>query len=84
MGVALNDEKDKPKWKWTTSGKFTVKSLYSHIDNSVSSICGNLIFLLKIATKDNMVKRKCVGSTVCRLCSEEETIHHLFFECVAV
>ena len=36
-----------------------------------------------IATKDNMKKRGWLGDYKCRFCEEFETIHHLFFECVA-
>jgi hypothetical protein len=29
--TALSDESDKPFWKWTKSGKFTVGSVYKHL-----------------------------------------------------
>jgi hypothetical protein len=35
-----------------------------------------------ILTKDNMTKRKWVGDTSCRFCEMEETINHLFFDCL--
>jgi hypothetical protein len=29
--ITLNDEQDKPFWKWTKSGKFSVKLRYNHL-----------------------------------------------------
>ena len=34
-----------------------------------------------ILTKDNLVKRNWNGSTKCVLCTHDETIKHLFFQC---
>jgi hypothetical protein len=42
-----------------------------------------LIWHNAIATKDNLLKRNWVGSASCQFCQENETISHLFFECVA-
>ena len=33
-----------------------------------------------ILTKDNMLKRKWVGSPTCHFCNQNESINHLFFE----
>jgi zinc-binding in reverse transcriptase len=35
----------------------------------------------KILTKHNLVKRGCVGSTLCTMCDETETVQHLFLMC---
>jgi hypothetical protein len=42
-----------------------------------------LIWHNAIATKDNLLKRNWLGSASCQFCQENETISHLFFECVA-
>jgi hypothetical protein len=34
-----------------------------------------------ILRKENLIKRKWQGNTVCCFCDKEETIQHLFFEC---
>lgn len=96
-GVALNEEPDRPKWKWTKSGIYFVKSLYENLawggkDRSFRHLWKAkiplkirvwlwLIWHNAIATKDNMTKRNWVGDTICRFCSDPETIHHLFFGC---
>ena len=36
----------------------------------------------KILTRDNLVKRNRVDDLNCLFCTEPETVHHLFFECV--
>lgn len=37
-----------------------------------------------ILTKDNLIRRNWKGNKFCAFCNEEETISHLFFECVVV
>jgi hypothetical protein len=96
--IALNEESDKPKWKYTKNGIFSVKSMYEKlsavgIDRSFKYLWKSklplkikiwlwLIWHNVIATKDNMKKRKCVDSYVCRFCPSDETIIHLFFTCL--
>jgi hypothetical protein len=86
-------------WKWSKDGSFSVKSLYkqlcsNEIDRSFKNLCkakNSLkikiwlwpIWYNAIATKDNMTRRNWIGNTKCQLCDEDETIHHLFFTCVA-
>jgi hypothetical protein len=36
----------------------------------------------KLLTRDNLEKRRRVDDNTCLFCSEKETTHHLFFECV--
>ena len=36
----------------------------------------------KLLTRDNLVKRQNLSDLTCLFCSEEESINHLFFECV--
>jgi hypothetical protein len=97
--TVLSHEKDKLCWKWTKSGKFTVKSMYNHLcrnsmDRSFKHLWKSriplkikiwlwLIWHNAIATKDNLLRRNWVGSASCQFCQENETISHLFFECVA-
>jgi hypothetical protein len=37
----------------------------------------------EIATKDNLLKRGWIGSASCEFCHKDETISHMFFNCVA-
>jgi hypothetical protein len=34
-----------------------------------------------ILTKDNLARRRWNGSLTCRFCNNNESIHHLFFDC---
>lgn len=36
----------------------------------------------KLLTRDNLAKRRHVDDLTCPFCSENETVHHLFFECI--
>jgi hypothetical protein len=42
-----------------------------------------LIWHNAIATKDNLLKRNWNGSASCQFCHQNESISHLFFDCVA-
>jgi hypothetical protein len=42
-----------------------------------------LIWHNAIATKDNLLKRRWIGSASCQFCHKDESISHIFFECVA-
>jgi hypothetical protein len=50
--ITLNEEQDKPFWKWTKSGKFTVKSIYitcaTILLADTSDICGKVRFLSRL------------------------------------
>jgi hypothetical protein len=48
--VALNSERDKPRWKLTKSGVFSVKSLYNKLWVLTEALnnYGKLEFLLKL------------------------------------
>ena len=35
-----------------------------------------------ILTKDNLIKRKWKGEKTCAFCTEEESVQHIFFECL--
>jgi hypothetical protein len=95
--IALNSEHDKPRWKLTKSRIFSAKSLYNKhsavgVDRSFKQLWKAriplkieillwLIWHNAIATKDNMKKRKWVGSFTCQFCPNDESITHLFFTC---
>ena len=38
----------------------------------------------RLLTRDNLNKRKKVEDLTCLFCEEQETVHHLFFDCVVV
>lgn len=97
--VNLTQEKKSPRWKWSKSGKFTVKSVYKHVcrngmDRSFRHLWKSkiplkikvwlwLIWHNVIATKDNLLKRNWSGDSTSQFCNEQETINHLFFGCSA-
>jgi hypothetical protein len=97
--VALSPGSDKPIWKWSKNGQFTVKSVYKNIcSNGVDRSFRHLwkakiplkikiwlwlIWHNAISTKDNMVRRGWIGSAKCQFCDENESILHLFFTCPA-
>jgi hypothetical protein len=90
----LSQEKDKPVWKWTKSGIYSVKSMYNHLcrhgaDRSFKHLWKSkiplkikiwlwLIWHDAIATKDNLLKRNWNGSASCQFCHHDESISHLF------
>jgi hypothetical protein len=77
MNVQLSDEPDKFIWNLTTSGKFSVKSLYADYMNGHTVFLRKYIWKLKVPlkirifmwflhrkvllTKDNLAKRKWLG-----------------------
>ena len=95
--VQLSDQPDSIQWKLTTNGRFTVKSFYMDLINSGPLSRSVHIWKVKIPlrikifmwfvhkqvilTKDNLIKRRWVGSPRCCFCDHDETIQHLFIEC---
>jgi hypothetical protein len=68
--------------------------MYNHLSNGLDrSFRSKILLKIKIwlwliwhnaiATKDNLLKRNWSRSASCQFCHENETISHLFFECVA-
>ena len=100
MVVQLLDQGDTLNWKLTGNGVFTVKSMYLELINSGSIPKSIHIWKLKvplrikffmwfvhkqvILTKDNLLKRRWVGSSCCCFCVHDETIQHLFLDCPLV
>jgi hypothetical protein len=97
MTVNLVDEQDKFVWKLTTSGVFSVKSMYEDLMNDHTPYLRKYLWKLKIPlkikifmwflnnkvllTKDNLAKRKWKGCTKCCFCGAQETVEHLFIVC---
>jgi hypothetical protein len=97
MHVNLIEEKDSFIWSLTSSGSFTLKSMYLDLlDDQTKYLC-KYIWKIKvplkikifmwflhrkvILTKDNLAKRNWEGSKTCVFCDKDESIQHLFFEC---
>jgi hypothetical protein len=97
MGVTLNENSDTFVWKLTSSGLFSVKSLYAHMMNGHTIFLWKYIWKLKvplkikifmwflhrnvILTKDNLVKQNWTGCKKCAFYDSDESINHLFFYC---
>src|SRR6266498_358152 len=83
--------------KDSTSGVFSVKTMYEDLMNGLPRFSRKYLWKLKIPltikifmwflhkkvllTKDDLAKRKWMGSTKCCFCDSEETIEHLFLFC---
>jgi hypothetical protein len=97
MHIQLNDEKDTFVWGLTTSGAFTVKSMYLDMLDDDTKYLKKYIWKMKvplkikvfmwflhrkvILTKDNLIKRNWNGQESCCFCDNKESIQHLFFDC---
>ena len=99
--VTLFEEEDQIIWAYSSSGKYSVQSLYAVVNfRGISPVFVSSIWKLpipprvqfflwllsknKLLTQDNLAKRRTVNDNTCLLCSEKESINHLFFEyCVA-
>lgn len=94
-GLLLSDEEDQIIWAYTSSGKYTVQSLYAIVNfrgvtpvyiSSVWKLTVPQFFLWlmsnnRILTRDNLAKRREVNDPTCLFCSENESVHHLLFDC---
>jgi hypothetical protein len=97
LQVQLTNEKDIFVWGLTTSGIFTVKSMYLDLLDDDTKYLKKYIWKMKvplkikvfmwflhrkvILTKDNLIKRNWNGNESCCFCDDKESIQHLFFEC---
>jgi hypothetical protein len=97
MMFQLTDVEDAFRWSLTTSGVFSVKSMYTDLLNEHTCYLKKYIWKIKvplkirifmwflhkevILTKDNLSKRNWHGCTKCSFCDQDETIQHLFFSC---
>ena len=97
MRVNLLDEPDKFKWSLTSNSVFTVKSYYEDLLNGHTRYLRKYLWKLKIPlkikiflwflhrkellTKDNLAKRRWIGSMKCVFCDADESAEHLFIKC---
>jgi hypothetical protein len=97
MNVYLTTQPDTFTWKLTTSGSFTVKSLYLDYMNDHTRFVRKYLWKIKVPlkirifmwflhrrvllTKDNLAKRNWHGSKKCCFCNQDESIQHLFISC---
>jgi hypothetical protein len=97
MHIQLNDEKDTFVWGLTSSGAFTIKSMYLDMLDDDTKYLKKYIWKMKvplkikvfmwflhrkvILTKDNLIKRNWNGQESCCFCDNKESIQHLFFDC---
>jgi hypothetical protein len=97
MEVQLSSDQDFFRWNLTTSGVFSVKSMYLDFMNGHTIFLKKYIWKIKvplkirifmwflhrkvILTKDNLLKRNWQGNKSCVFCDKDESINHLFFEC---
>ena len=88
---------DSTQWKLAKNGIFTMRSFYMDLINSGPISRSLHIWGVKvplhikifmwfvhkqvILTKDNLIKRRWVGSPRCCFYDHDETIQHLFLEC---
>ena len=95
--IDFNSADDLVSWKFGPLGRFSVKSVYNVLTISDSGPYHKKIWKGKvpakikiflwllmnnaILTKDNLLRRKWVGSPICYFCNQEETVAHLFFQC---
>jgi hypothetical protein len=94
MNVHLSDEPDSFKWNLTSTGIFSVKSMYADYMNGHTVFLKKYLWKIKvpfkigifmwflykkvILTKDNLAKIRWTGCTKCVFCGSKETIDHLF------
>jgi hypothetical protein len=97
MDLQLSNENDKFVWSLTTSGVFTVKSMYLDLLDDGTKFLKKYIWKIKvplkirvfmwflhrkvILTKDNLTKKNMTGNEKCCFYDDKESIQHLFFEC---
>jgi hypothetical protein len=95
--VRLSDERDIVVWKWTTSKKLSIRSVYEQLSRDetdpyykriwkakISEKIKILMWLVEqqaILTKDNMVKRRWQEDPGCLFCGAFETPDRLLFSC---
>jgi len=93
----FNNSRDTVIWKGNKSGSFSSKSVYDSLTKTDHGQSFSHIWKAKIPhrikifmwllenkavlTKDNLLRRKWVGSPTCFFCSSNENIDHLFFLC---
>jgi exonuclease III len=95
--VVLVEGSDYFKWNLTSSGLFSVRSMYLHLIDTQPPFQHRKIWKMKtplkikiflwflqrgvILTKDNLARKNWKGSQHCIFCNRNETIQHLFLDC---
>ena len=98
MDVHLTNEPDRFVWKLSSSGVFSVKTMYEDLMNILPRFNRKYLWKLKIPlkikifmwflhkkvllTKDNLTKRNWNGCMKCCFCDSVETVEHLFLSCL--
>jgi hypothetical protein len=88
---------DAVSWRLNANGIYSTKSMYQFLERNLAGSHNKWIWKSKIPlkikiflwqifqnailTRDNLKKRKWLGSPVCSFCLHNETAQHLFFEC---
>jgi hypothetical protein len=91
MSVQLTNENDVFVWGLTTSGAFTVKSMYLYLLDDDTKYLKKYIWKIKVPlkikvfmwflhrkvllNKDNLIKRNWTGNEKCCFCDNKESIH---------
>jgi hypothetical protein len=94
--VTLSQDNDQAIWKWSKSGKFTIKFVYEHLTKRDVGPSYNKVWRAKlpkkikvfmwlvdqkaILAKDNM-KKSWQGEPDCYFCGQFEDTGHLLFTC---
>jgi hypothetical protein len=83
MSIQLNNDEDTFDWKLSTSGTFSVKSMYTDFMNGYTIYLKKYIWKLNepLKIKIFMSKHNRNGCKKCVFCDQDESINHLFFEC---
>jgi len=97
INVRLGDSEDSWVWTLDTKNIFSVKTMYNSMMLSGFLPRRFIVWKLKIPLKikiflwylgkgvtlikDNLIKRKWKGNSLCCFCNNTETIQHLFFDC---
>jgi len=70
-------------WVYNSNGIYSTSSLYTIINfRGVQPVFLWLLSNNKLMTVDNLAERGIHKPLDCKFCSEKESIHHLFFECI--
>jgi hypothetical protein len=95
--IHLRDRTNVFKWSLNLNVQFAVRSMYQAFLDTNIVPHNNYLWKLKIPqkvkvlwllfreailTKDNLVWRNWHGNKMCCFCNSDETVRHLFFDCV--
>jgi len=100
MEVQLSQQPNQLRWKLTRNGEFSVKSMYMDVINSNTILSSKHVWKVNvplkikvlmwfvhnqvILTKENLAKRNWTGPTRGSFCNMDESIKHLFLDCLLV